>query len=421
MKKIIFAYFVIMMLFGSIINAKPGIEVSFGFFYSSLRPYGSWIQLDGDVVAWHPRNIHRDWRPYSIGRWSWTNDGWYWDSDEPFGWATYHYGRWYLDDYYGWIWIPDYEWAPSWVEWRYNDDYIGWAPLPPYASFNIHRGIHFSIGWHSNHRWWNFISYGRFGHSHIHHYLLDDWRCSKIFGATKYRNNFYYDRDRIVNGGVDRSFIERRGGYRIGEREIRSIDNREEFERSRERDRDRIYTYRPSQDELTRNNREEKFDIRRGDRSATFERDKLSTPRFAERDANQIERNSSRNEERTRDSEIRNQRDIERQNSDREIQRSREENNQREAAREESIKRREENQQRENARREAVRQREAESQPIERRNEVQRGMESERRVERREERNNERPSFRNENNNSRSEGRSESRGERESRGSERRR
>jgi uncharacterized protein YraI len=34
-------------------------------------------------------------RPYTVGRWVFTDRyGWMWASSEPFGWATYHYGRW---------------------------------------------------------------------------------------------------------------------------------------------------------------------------------------------------------------------------------------------------------------------------------------------------------------------------------------
>ena len=65
----------------------------------------------------------------------WTDSGWYWVSDEPWAWATYHYGRWDYDSYYGWVWVPDTEWGPSWVEWREGDEYVGWAPLPPGARY----------------------------------------------------------------------------------------------------------------------------------------------------------------------------------------------------------------------------------------------------------------------------------------------
>jgi len=132
---------------------------SVGMFYSSLRPYGEWIYFDDNLIVWKPYGVSSFWKPYYEGRWVWTRHGWYWDSFEPYGWAVYHYGRWIYDDYYGWVWMPDNEWAPAWVEWRYNDYYLGWAPLPPYAEFGIDFGIRFSIAWRSHHHFWNFVSY----------------------------------------------------------------------------------------------------------------------------------------------------------------------------------------------------------------------------------------------------------------------
>ena len=81
-------------------------EVNFGVFYSSLSPYGEWISLDGGSYAWRPTGVESGWRPYFVGNWAWTDDGWCWVSEEPWAWATYHYGRWYSDDFYGWGWIP---------------------------------------------------------------------------------------------------------------------------------------------------------------------------------------------------------------------------------------------------------------------------------------------------------------------------
>src|SRR5215469_18211357 len=103
-------------------------------FYQPLTPYGSWINFSTYGRCWHPSDVGADWRPYSNGSWEWTDAGWYWDSDEPWSWATYHYGSWYYDTGYGWIWIPGTEWAPSWVVWRDSDNYIGWAPCGPNMS-----------------------------------------------------------------------------------------------------------------------------------------------------------------------------------------------------------------------------------------------------------------------------------------------
>jgi hypothetical protein len=106
-----------------------------GDFRVALEPYGTWrhSRRFGDV--WLPANRARDWRPYTVGHWVYTDDyGWYWitdDQEADWGWITYHYGRWYRDADYGWFWVPGDVWGPAWVDWRYSDQYVGWAPEPP--------------------------------------------------------------------------------------------------------------------------------------------------------------------------------------------------------------------------------------------------------------------------------------------------
>ncbi|HXV25600.1 MAG TPA: DUF6600 domain-containing protein [Alphaproteobacteria bacterium] len=100
-------------------------------FYDRLAPYGNWIWLQGQYV-WVPGNVGPYWRPYTVGRWVYTDRyGWMWSSREPFGWATYHYGRWGFSNRVGWFWVPGSRWAPAWVSWRQSNDYLAWAPLPP--------------------------------------------------------------------------------------------------------------------------------------------------------------------------------------------------------------------------------------------------------------------------------------------------
>ncbi len=110
-------------------------------FYEGLSPHGRWIDIDDYGHSWQPRVAsNRGWRPYLDGSWSWTEYGWAWDSNEPFGWATYHYGRWVNLNRVGWVWIPDSEWAPAWVSWRQTNDHVGWAPLPPNRDRGHDRG-----------------------------------------------------------------------------------------------------------------------------------------------------------------------------------------------------------------------------------------------------------------------------------------
>lgn len=115
-------------------GVPPGQNVaSVHSFYEPLEDYGSWIEAGEYGYIFQPdiAVARADWRPYTDGRWIHTNYGWTWQSNEPFGWATYHYGRWANFDGIGWAWVPAREWGPSWVSWRRGRNFVGWAPLPP--------------------------------------------------------------------------------------------------------------------------------------------------------------------------------------------------------------------------------------------------------------------------------------------------
>ena len=109
-----------------------GIQIhSVNDFNAPLAPLGSWLTIRTYGRVWRPSNVIVGWRPYSVGSWVWTDAGWFWQSDEPWAWATYHYGSWFYDTSWGWVWIPATDWAPAWVSWRYSSAYIGWAPIGP--------------------------------------------------------------------------------------------------------------------------------------------------------------------------------------------------------------------------------------------------------------------------------------------------
>ena len=114
--------------------AQTSVAISVEF-RTALTPYGSWRTVPRWGEVWTPANVNRDWRPYTVGNWVYSDDfGWYWLSDSAeaeWGWVAFHYGRWAFDDSVGWFWIPGNEWGPAWVDWRRGDDYVGWAPLPP--------------------------------------------------------------------------------------------------------------------------------------------------------------------------------------------------------------------------------------------------------------------------------------------------
>jgi hypothetical protein len=98
--------------------------------FKALNNYGTWVKIPDYGSVWKPYAADGNWLPYSDGRWTWTDKGWFWDSNEPYGWIVYHYGHWQFTDYDGWFWIPDYNWMAERVVWYNSDNYIGWAPLP---------------------------------------------------------------------------------------------------------------------------------------------------------------------------------------------------------------------------------------------------------------------------------------------------
>jgi len=136
------------------VDVDASASVDLATFQDSLQPYGEWVVVGSYGRVWRPR-VAAGWRPYYYGRWEWTDEGWLWATEEPWGWAAYHYGRWVYDPYYGWFWVPGYQWAPAWVSWRYSGDVVGWAPLAPGAS------VYAPVTPYAE-AWWTFVPCGSF-------------------------------------------------------------------------------------------------------------------------------------------------------------------------------------------------------------------------------------------------------------------
>ena len=114
-------------------KASAPAPVSYQVFYDDLSPYGDWIDYSGYGYVWSPYlNTGGEFVPYcSDGNWIYTDFGWTWNSEFNWGWGPFHYGRWFNDPLYGWLWVPGYDWAPAWVAWGFYDNYYCWAPLGP--------------------------------------------------------------------------------------------------------------------------------------------------------------------------------------------------------------------------------------------------------------------------------------------------
>lgn len=309
MKKlfIIAAFFITGFLLTA--KAETGLNYSYGgYFYSALSPHGQWMEIDYGVVVWRPTTMRRGWAPYTQGQWIWTSDGWYWDSYEPFGHVTFHYGRWYFDDYYGWIWLPDYEWAPAWVEWRYDDAYIGWAPLSPYAGFSINIGIHFTQTYNTPYNHWHYVKYNNFCSPYVGNHFVGSKYKYRIHSKTKYRTNYAYRDGRINNYGVDVDYVRKRSGGNVREREIERISDPSLIRNNtggRNNGNEKIRTFVAPKEDLQRNDfRDQK--IERSGRTSSLQVSKLA---IGDREINKNRTNERKEIQNTRVEESRKSRE----------------------------------------------------------------------------------------------------------------
>lgn len=310
MKKLIFA--AVIIFFSFTINVEASANVANrvgGYFYASLSPYGTWVDIGYGVIAWKPTIMVRTWQPYYQGRWIWSDYGWYWYSYEPFGHIVYHYGRWYYDDYYGWIWIPDYEWAPAWVEWRYTDSYIGWAPLSPYAVFSISIGISFTRDYYVPYTNWHYVHINNFYSPYLTSYYVAPKYKYRIHSKSKHRMNYGYYNGKIRNDGIDVRFIEKRSGQTIRLRNIETVNDPRQvvYDKNRDINRENLRTFYLDRNELSREALRD-VEVSRSDRRTTLDlsRVELGSTRNLDREKirkemSEIERRDVRQDENRRE------------------------------------------------------------------------------------------------------------------------
>lgn len=168
---------------------EPPVTVSYQTFYDELSPYGSWVNYPGYGYVWSPSVA--DFQPYSTnGYWVSTNNGWSWDSGYNWGWAPFHYGRWFYETGYGWLWVPGYEWAPAWVSWRNSADFYGWAPLAPGMQIGVSVGVPYEH--------WNFVDHRYLNDRNLGTHIIDNSRKEVIYNNTTIINNINYTSNKTV-------------------------------------------------------------------------------------------------------------------------------------------------------------------------------------------------------------------------------
>jgi len=190
----------------------PQVAVTYSTFYSSLAPYGTWVDVEGYGPVWQPTvvAVNSGWQPYfDGGQWIYTDHGWYWASDYSWGWAPFHYGRWFHHHSIGWCWAPDYVWGPAWVTWRYNDAYCGWAPLPPAAYYrpgfgftyygaSVGFGFSFGLGVEC----YSFVHWDHFHERHYHGHGVPPHEARDAYHNTKSVTRIVGNNNTIINEGI---------------------------------------------------------------------------------------------------------------------------------------------------------------------------------------------------------------------------
>ncbi len=222
-------------------------SVSMEKFKSELSPQGEWFtvdsndidaegvqsdpnnpnndQLDSDETGydddvntstcWRPNGVDYDWNPYSCGTWVYTDCGWCWNSCDPWGAYTCHYGRWWWSTRWGWVWSPGYLWAPCWVSWRNCGDYWGWYPLSPRIRCRGHFRYDVSH-YRFNHEHWTFVGKKNFTGKIDKTSIVKIDKNSEIMKNSRSVSNVFINKEnKVINRGPNVTEIEKTTGTKI--------------------------------------------------------------------------------------------------------------------------------------------------------------------------------------------------------------
>ncbi len=226
-------------LLGFAVHGQPSVEVGISIpvpsvgleihaesdFYEPLAPQGEWVVIGSYGRCWRPSHVERDWRPYCNGRWEQTDLGWYWASDEPWAWATYHYGRWDYTDNYGWYWMPQTQWAPAWVSWHSGGGYVGWAPLQPSVRISAGGFVGFEQSRISP-RAFVFVKEGGFMEPVRPSTVVVN--STTIINKTVVINNTKVVNNTVINGGPTTAVIEKASGRKVQVAAVHELRHKEE-------------------------------------------------------------------------------------------------------------------------------------------------------------------------------------------------
>ncbi len=209
----------------------------------TLAPYGRWVEVKEYGRCWVPNRRPSGWRPYTVGHWANTSEGWCWnseDDEQEWGTITYHYGRWYEDRSNGWIWVPGTTWAPAWVSWREGGGYAGWAPLPPTVVVRDRVDAVYVDRYVPSDRY-VFVEERYMGERRVYDHVQRN--NVTIVNKTTNITNITVVNNRVVNRGVSVTNIERSSGRKYEEVNVQRVTS--ESDARKYRSEGRVVAYEP--------------------------------------------------------------------------------------------------------------------------------------------------------------------------------
>ena len=182
--------------------------------------YGQWR---GVILrwVWSPNNVAPGWRPYTDGSWGILGrrvDGVF---DVSWGWAPFHYGRWFFHEHRGWCWVPGSEWAPAWVAWHWGDDYCGWAPMPPLVAWETYSDWDAVIPTFG----WCFVEHRDFRHRHLKDHLALVARNVTLLHATRNVTRLEVRDRTVVNLSLTAEQVEKAIGHPVRRLQIAEVSS----------------------------------------------------------------------------------------------------------------------------------------------------------------------------------------------------
>jgi len=181
--------------------SAPKTEVTTQQFYDELSPYGKWVNYPEQGYVWQPTSAGQDFQPYSTnGHWVYSNEGWTWASDYKWGWAAFHYGSWFHEAKYGWLWKPGTEWAPAQVTWGQSGNYYGWAPLEP--------NVRADARWTPPATTWNFVPKQNIDRPDVVKYVVNkNTNTTIVKNVTVINNITNNNRTTVVNNNNNKTVV----------------------------------------------------------------------------------------------------------------------------------------------------------------------------------------------------------------------